>query len=295
MKCAIFVSGPIRYCDEVILQIRSLFEKYSDNITFEFFIHLWISDDSNKARRDESSIQDVLNLLPNIRSLTFEQPLNSVNLNSKYGSWTDTHSDFSSIVGMFVAINKLISVLKKQDDYEEYTHILRLRTDCCFLIKDGLLDNIDFKSNKVYLADNPLISNEWVSDHIMFTKKEKFFSVWEYKSLSKFIKTFSKHARNPEFYLKTKIPKNDRVLKWKRYLDYHIVYRPNKNTDPVVLNNILDAHGVKYLFDYSLNKFQFSELLNYIKEIEAKYANHYSFKNKLIRMMKIILNNKKAY
>tara|TARA_B110000211_G_C14092983_1_gene560433 strand:+ start:5264 stop:6148 length:885 start_codon:yes stop_codon:yes gene_type:complete len=294
MKLAVFITGPIRYCNYVIQQMDDLLS--SNEIEYDFFLHLWIEDNSNTERDSQSSLYDVLKKLECIKSLTIEQPLDSGRIEKKYGTWTDTHSNVTSMFGMFIAINKLISILKVQPDYKEYTHILRLRTDNVILDPSNFLKCVDFNTDSVNISFNPNISKEWVSDHIMLARKEIFIKIWGYTKFANFVKIFNKYARNPEYFLMSKISKCDRRYAWTRYVDYHIIYNPVKDYEPQILNNIIENIGVEGLFKAPVNNLDNKrELIAYAENIESKYHGHYSYINKFKRVLKRIINKKKAY
>jgi len=289
MKIAVFLSGPIRYADRVINKIESL----NPTFDFDFFVHLWEDDKTDKARIGTSNLMGLIDNPMKVKSLTIEKALDMESIVDKYGEWTDTHSHVSSMFGMFSAINKLIKILSADIDYEAYTHVLRLRTDVA-LLGDDFFNNIDFKNDYIYIAKNFVINDTWISDHIMLAKVKTFRKIWEYKNFYSFEKKFSYYARNPEFYLKHKVSTRNLVNKWVRYEDYHIVYNPVKDSDPELFKEVYDAGGIEALFDFKHDDKTLKTVKGFNRNLKERHKNYFSLMSRLKRIVKRLISKKIA-
>ncbi|WP_318478301.1 hypothetical protein [Photobacterium leiognathi] len=288
MKLAIFISGPVRYLEHVISQIES----QAICIDYDFFIHVWQSDNSNKIRNNESDIKKIL-YNNKIKSFIIERPASNELFIEKYGDWTNTHSTVGAMFGMFNAINKLINCLKCDPEYDNYSHIFRIRTDIAFFNK-RFFEKIDFNSNDVYLAKNYILKPNWVSDHLMLCKKKQFESIWQVKNFDDFNKSFSFYARNPEYYLKYKVPYHSRCEIWDRYVDYHVVYNPININDPKVLNDIIIRGKVDDIFYFTHDDSTLNDILIFNQELSKRHVNYHSLVNRIKRIVKRFINKKVA-
>lgn len=230
MKLAIFICGPRRYVNSVVNQIDLMPKKYD----YGFFIHLWTDDIGNKQRRSNES-EDLFKVTNKIALLIQEQPLEKEKVERDIARKSGTTSTNGAILGMFTSINMLYSAFKSHYSFNEYTHILRLRTDSFFLNKFAL--NIDlYDSAKMRLALNPKIPSHWISDHITLTTKEQFVKLWVHKSVKSLLKEYRNAGCNPERLLSKRMGRFcSREYLFKRDLDYFVKYDPALNSDFVAI------------------------------------------------------------
>lgn len=284
-KIAIFVSGPCRYIDEVL---KSLNAKLNGHLEYDFFIHLWSEDLGNKNRL-ESSI-NINEFLDNskVKSFTIASAYSEKEISDRWGRSTGCHSTINAMVGMFSAINVLISSFKKIPDAKNYSHVLRIRTDCC-LFRDFPIPLV--LDDKIYVSKNYSIPDSWVSDHIMLAPIDSFFKVWEYKNIEKFMSEFSRSNRNPEKYVSDKVKEFGLNISdyWVRGKDYHIIYNPPKEDDPSFIKKIIENEGVPGIFKYKVSNKDVEEVLEKNK-IDARLNKNYdSFYSRFKRIVKRIV------
>jgi hypothetical protein len=256
-------------------------------------VHIWAEDKTSKARDGATKVMDLIDNPTKIKTLIIEEAIDMEEVVKKYGAWADTHSHVSSMFGMFCAINKLINVLSADINCDTYTHILRLRTDIA-LFGDDFFDGIDFNSNKVYVAKNYIINDTWVSDHIMLAKTKIFKKIWGYKNFKAFEKDFSYYARNPEFFLKHKVKKKDIVNKWLRYENYQVVYSPIKEGDPDTLNKLQESEGVDAIFAFNHDSSTLESVKTFNQNLRNGFKNYFSLMTRLKRIVKRLINKKRA-
>ncbi|EGQ9283923.1 hypothetical protein F7U74_21305 [Vibrio vulnificus] len=247
-KLAIILTGPYRYADNVI---RSLERIVSEEIDYDFFVHIWEEDLGNKVRDGVNLDRELLLENKNVKSVTFGKAYSEVEISSKWGSKTGCHSTINAMFGMFTAINSQIALIKILPDYDSYTHVLRIRTDCALFIKEI---NREMLTQNIIVSKNYSIPDSWVSDHLMLTTLPIFDRIWGFKNIEEFVCRFDKSGRNPEKMLADRIREIgywERLLPiWFRGESYHIVYNPPKNDDPKVISELINRQGIDSVFKY---------------------------------------------
>ncbi|WP_411993313.1 hypothetical protein [Agarivorans sp. DSG3-1] len=288
-RLAILISGPLRYIDRVICSLEA-----SDiPVPFDFFIHVWKEDTSNKKRTDETNLSKVFQLSQKCQTLIIDSAPENKDIKERYGEWTDTHSTVGAMFGMFSAINKLIHCVDNDPSGSKYTHVLRMRTDIS-LLQPNFFKGINWASNKIYLSDNKVVQPAWISDHIMLARVDDFKSIWKFDGFKHFEKNFSLKARNPEFFLKFRVRKSQVIKQWVRYEDYHVVYNPPKDTDPEILNNIQIQGGLDSIFNLKLTAEQKKEIKIHNDKLASHYIGYYKTKYLIKRFFKRLRNKQKA-
>jgi hypothetical protein len=254
MKIAIFISGPKRYTPLVVSRLRALHK----TAEISFLIHLWSHETGVKARTDYVFGVDELLQSCDIKALICHMPYDAKIYEDTVGIVTNSGSPINATMGMFMGVNQLCKLLQTMPDYNTYTHILRLRTDCAILADDFFTRLERIEKNTVVSGDNPLITTAWVSDHIYFTTKEQFLAVWCFDHMSDIYKRYSSARRNPERMLtilsRDKLPGAKMVPMFKRYIDYQIVYSNEREGEPLWANNLIKNGGGANIFQYKLDR-----------------------------------------
>jgi hypothetical protein len=236
MKLAIAISGPPRN----ILQMLSRVEKDLISIDYkaDVFVHLWRQDGGTKARSTsciaDASLLDKIQSYSCIKSLSVESPF----CDDDYKLFPrelleEGQSNVAAVMGMFVGVNRLISNIKVSPI--QYSHVLRLRTDC-ILIQNNFFKHLsELDKSKTYVSKNYQIPHAWLSDHIMFAPLDSFAALWELNSWKSFFERYRKAGANPERYLANMLQAFNFIdveEKWLRYQDYHILYDNRRLPDP---------------------------------------------------------------
>ncbi|EHY0963613.1 hypothetical protein K2B98_004065, partial [Vibrio parahaemolyticus] len=256
-KIACFISGPYRYCDLVLEQLDRHFTK--ENLDFDVFIHLWSHDSSDKSRGGEININTIKNN-EKVKALLIQDPLSEEECISEIKSITGKfsysypqyigHSPVNNVIGMFKGINELYNYLKNKEILNDYSHILRMRTDIS-ISKDAL--NINLDEDLVLVSNNPYIEKEKISDHTMLVPTKLFFNIWGWHD--SFIKDFAASSYNPELYLGKKFKKMN--IKYRSFLnrfsDYNVIYETPKSLDPRFIKNCKSKREV---FERRLSKLE---------------------------------------
>jgi len=251
-KIAIFMSGPIRYAPFVAAQLPRAIHNHD----FEVFYHLWTKDTGNKVRRAEQASMSDLLACPHTKVVIAQTPYNRDVYADTVGTQTNSNSVIEATMGMFCGVNQLCHYLNQLPDSLDFSHVLRLRTDC-LIISDDFGRKLDPSSNVLTFSDNPHIPEPWVSDHICFAEQEKFFAIWKFDEMSDVFRAYIRGNRNPESTLaeRAKVVLHDECVlsrSLKRYVDYHIVYSPPLANDPDWLKNGMQDVGVRELFQNPL-------------------------------------------
>ncbi|MFL0976418.1 hypothetical protein ACJO1P_12545 [Vibrio parahaemolyticus] len=247
-KLAIILTGPYRYADNVI---KSLERIISEEINYDFFVHIWEEDLGNKVRDGVTLERDLLSENPNVKSITFGKAYSEADIASKWGGDTGCHSTINAMFGMFTAINSQIALIKILPDYDSYTHVLRIRTDCALFLDEI---NRDVLTESIIVSKNYSIPDSWVSDHLMLTTFDIFDKIWGFKNIEEFAQRFDKSGRNPEKMLADRIRDIGYLRRllpiWIRGESYHIVYNPPKNDDPKAIVELITKEGINSVFNY---------------------------------------------
>lgn len=271
MKVACLVTGPYRYLNEVISQLEKY--SYKEEVSIDVYVHIWEQDLGNKARGLDYTPGVKLES-PLIKKVMVEKPLSSDYFESKLsaGFKNETHSSVSAMCGMFLAINRLYNEVSKDVNIDDYDYLIRMRTDIAFTC-DNLIPKKE-KPNFVYVSSNPLIDKSKVSDHTMMLSPSNFKKVWCFTDLSEFLKDFSAVNLNPEKLIKQRLCHYSlqTIEVWKRYVDYHVVYKKAKRNDPYLIKNL---NSPEEIFDYKLDALQRSLLMEFYSKIyhQTHYPN----------------------
>lgn len=223
-KLAVFITGPKRYTSLVIDNLARILE----GIDYENFIFVWEDDLSNMQRSSEVFNQGSISSNPKTKVLLTHKPYTSEMIDDRFGNKVLGHSSKNAMIGMFYSINCLCSILKLSPDEGDFTHILRVRTDCLFYNNDWLNQ---YNDNEVLVADNPFNPSSWISDHFMLAPKEKFIEIWGFRSTKHINYRFMLAANNPEVLVSQRSIFYNKKKSLRRFLDYQIVYTDKKIND----------------------------------------------------------------
>ena len=248
-KIAIFISGPIRFVDLVRKNLEQRFE----GVAHDFFYHLWMQDLGNKVRVGYQSDPVALLGLPTTKSVIFHQPYSASFFEKTIGTQVNTHSSVNAVVGMYLALTQLCNAFSALPDRSEYTHILRIRTDCA-VTENEFLARLDFSPNTVTLSfDSGLPTDGWVSDHLLFAPADLFLLIYQQSEIEDIYRAFEAAQRNPEKMLKhlldVRLPKGTRLNpSIRRYLHYQIVYSPVRPKDQAWVRALVESGKVTEVF-----------------------------------------------
>lgn len=249
MKIAIFISGPIRYSGLVHQRLSQLLS----DLNPEFFFHLWKSDLGNKIRNGYESDWQQIPQLPKSKVCLFHDPYSQDFFKEPIGIHVNTHSSVNSVIGMFLGLSQLCAVFKTIPDFDAFTHILRVRTDCAFTC-DNLSELLLKDPEAVVMAHDAGIPAEgWVSDHVMCAPVPLFLRIYEMAGIGDIYEAFERGMRNPEKMLKhlldTRLPGRTRIVETiHRYRHYQLIYSPPRPTDAPWVRELIDAGRMPELF-----------------------------------------------
>lgn len=289
MKFAIFISGPFRYLDKVLKQLN---EFYADNYNYDIYIHLWDSDKGNKKRGLEiidSNLNELTLAYPKIKKIIIEEQPDEKEvietIENVVGQITQKniigHSSLTAMFGMFIAINKLYdeAILSQED----YSHILRLRTDISF--HDKTLAKI-FESPKkdtIYISQNPLIDESKISDHSMLVPFKYFSQIWKMQYNSTYIQEYYESFFNPEILLGKRIPLLNCKIEvvWKRFVNYNVVYLNHHQQEPTFIKSLSPNEMFNFYYNEKQKQIALHDF-NYIID----YRRTSTFKIFIIKMLR---------
>lgn len=287
MKIAVFMSGPIRYADLV----RQNLARSLGSLDYDIFYHVWKEDLGNKIRA--GCLDNYGNLPMDIKTKMFiiQDPYSEEFYKKYVGVKTNSNSTINATMGMFLAVNVLCSAFKKIPDSKEYTHILRIRTDCSLLSKDfyKLLDN---EENVINICENPNSSKFSLGDHLFFAPRKLFLDMWSFNNMEEIYEYYKKSNRQPERtvrYMYDKRINKEITLKKNilRYKDYQIIYSPAKEDDPEWVKEIITSGNYKEIFlnpeKYNINNEAF------IDRVYTKQTNITIYDNKILMFMYLII------
>lgn len=235
-RLAVFVSGPRRFAPLVIQRIRDV----AAHLRPEFFVHLWLEDLGGKARTGYDFDDAAILRHTDVRCLLHHRPYGLDTYLEKPGAKTRSGSPIFATMGMFLAINQLCHLLETLPTAGQYTHVLRIRTDCAIL-DETMLRGCDLASDTVWVSHNPGIPAGWISDHLFLAKRDAFMKVWRFSRMEEIYSAYQKGWRNPEKTLarlvRRKLGRSTAVKKqFLRHRDYHIVYTWPKPDEPAWVN-----------------------------------------------------------
>lgn len=292
MKLAVFIAGPYRFSDNV----QKSLERVLGNIDYEIFYHLWKEDLGNKKRIESKNDYDILKNFKKTKLFLLAEPYDEEVYKNTVGTETSSNSSINATMGMFMSMNILCSYLELLPDQNNFTHILRLRTDC--IIFKSLENIINNNLNSVVCSNNYGVPFQWLSDHIMFAPKKQFYKFWKHKNMEEIYKIYNKGKRNPEKTL-AYISKKENIKVKKilnRFFDYHIIYNPPKDTDPKWIKSIIKNNGIEYFFDnieQIANNHNIYENLQHYRQQQNVLTNNYKLSYMIKNKLKRVFRNEK--
>jgi hypothetical protein len=267
-KIAVFISGPARYVDLV----RKNLDITLKGLDFDCFYHLWKEDLGNKKREGYNA--DYISLLKDKKTKVFmmQEPYKVEDFKNSVGTETNSGSTINASMGMFMTINLLCNTLKRMPDSEEYTHILRLRTDCALFVP--LKKFLSLNNNTVTVSTRPdFLSSKLKSricDHIFFSSRENFLRFWSFENMGEIYKAYNKGNRNPEVMLRYLYKKRLKKYKLNQNLisprDYQIIYSPPKDFDPNWTKRLMNKNKIKGIFINFENHYKKREVEEILKD-----------------------------
>lgn len=291
MKVAVFIAGPYRYAP----MVQESLKRILGAIEYDVFFHIWKEDLGNKRRIEIE--EDYARLAEDNKTklLLLARPYNEDDYSSQIGIQTNSGSSINATMGMFIAMNVLSNYLELLPDSSSYTHIFRLRTDCIFF--DSIEDKVWRNRNNILVSNNFFIPPNWISDHIMFAPKKKFYKFWRFGNMNCIYDAYKNGQRSPEKtleYLGSGF--TEKIVKlFSRDLDYHIIYNPPKEETVEQLRRIISEKGVKYLFDnigelkerIKINEDRYSELVENQKKLNDHLTRTRYFRKYLSEILRM--------
>lgn len=262
-RIAVFICGPIRYVSQVTMSLR----RQLDGFEYDFFYHLWKDDLGNKRREQEET--DVSGLLADNRTrlLIQQEPYSVEDFRSRIGTNTESGSTINATMGMFFSVNALCHYLSLMPDAGKYRYILRFRTDCAMLVND-LIDRLDPSPGVLTVSKNCHVPEGRISDHIAFGAKETFVRLWQFKSMNDIYDLYEAGGRNPEAALGVRFSRQGADMRLnlslERFVDYHIIRFPPRDTEPKWITRALNDLGLAGFFAHGGTYFDATETAAYI-------------------------------
>jgi hypothetical protein len=239
---------------------------------FEVFIHLWKDDLGNKNRGGVLD-EELIRRSDSVSSLIIEEPITVEKANADVALFAPEydmrsvvgHSTLNAMIGMFHAINILYREFNSLERSSEFSHILRLRTDISF--NTSFLP--EYLNDDVLISDNPLIDESIVSDHTMLLPTKSFEAIWCYDNYASFIKEYSLSDFNPELFITNRFTgsKLNIVKRWKRYVDYHVVYDPIRKHEPRLIESLAKPEDIFNLNYVGSQQRELESFYEYSKDV----------------------------
>jgi hypothetical protein len=248
-RVAVFVSGPVRYAGLVQERLAAILRPRNP----AFFFHLWKADLGNKIRRGYESDWRELPPRADTKVCVFHEPYDLAFYTPRIGAEANTHSTVNAVMGMFLGLSQLCAVFRTLPDREEFTHILRVRSDCAFT-SDQLAGLLARDSDAVILSHDAGLPKEgWVSDHVLCAPADLFLKIFEIQGIADLYEAFERGQRNPEKMLKhlldSRLPKSTRLVETiERYRHYQLVYSPPRPTDAPWVQELVEGGRMEELF-----------------------------------------------
>ena len=269
-KIAVLISGPIRYVTLVNQRLQTVLR----DCEYDCFYHLWRADLGNKVRGGAHYDYAELHEHPRTKVLIVQSPYSEDSFAGTIGAETGSNSTINATMGMFFSVSLLCNYLRHLPDFEDYTYVLRLRTDCAIL-NDDFLSLLDFDPNVLTVSKSFFIQDEWISDHICFGSVDNFFKMWCYPGMNQIYDAYKTGDRNPEVTLTrryqrnlTGVPLNPSII---RFRDYHIVYYPTRDCDPECINRAINHAGVEHFFLNGSAQIELTEVDEFNAAFKAKW------------------------
>lgn len=291
-KIAIFIAGPPRFVNYVTESVSRKFI----GLDYYFFYHLWKCDSGNKVRAD--SFFDIERIISNDRTklVLVESSYSQESYKNSIGIKTNSNSPIHATMGMFLSQSLLCNCLAQLPDYKEFKYILRLRTDCT-IIGDKFIKKLNFHPDVLTVSKNHCLPASWISDHIIFGSVDAYFGLWKFKSIEEIYRWYRRGKRNPERTLRErfncirhKISLNPAI---ERYVDYHIVYNPPKQTEPTWVKRAITNQGVKGFFESVDSLVDYEESFRFNGEIKRRFAPLPFHTKVLGKLQKLLIPPKK--
>ena len=228
---AIFIAGPYRYLNHIINQVDQIL---ADNeLKYEYFIHIWKSDEGNKIRaKSDFDINGIIKN-PKVKYFVIQKPYARKDIEA-YGFYASNRKDedgnpassINASYGMFYSMRVLFESLNCMVDSDKYDKILRLRTDT-LIVNPAFFENLYLNKDGIVVPHNHLLGNDYLRlcDHIWFSGKRGFAKIWCNKFKNVY-RVYKKTGRSPETALGMlkalilpRVPVYKTIL---RDVDYHI-------------------------------------------------------------------------
>ncbi|WP_425653321.1 hypothetical protein ACPSLZ_14880 [Vibrio campbellii] len=281
-KIAVFITGPKRYTSLVIDNLSRVL----NGIDYENFIFIWDDDLSNMKRSTEFYDQQEIQNDPKTKVLLCHKPYTREYIDKEYGKDVLGHSSKNAMIGMFYSINALCSILKVSPDEKDFSHVLRIRTDC--LIYDNNWLN-DYEDDDVLVADNPLNPTLWISDHFMLAPKNVFLNVWGFNSSESINSRFMLAANNPEILVSQRAVRYKKKKSMRRFVDYQIIYTDRRDNDidfaEELVKNIESYFKLELSPDY-ITRFEFYDKLTSIRKLNERNIIKFLFSHPYLESIK---------
>jgi hypothetical protein len=260
MKLAVFVSGPPRYTHLVLRQLRNGLAAWRPH----FLVHLWKEDSGPKKRENRVFAPAEIAAAEDVELLLQHRGFGPETYLDRLGDRSNSGSPVHTTMGMFLAVNQLCHLLATSPDCHEYTHILRIRTDCALLNWDRFLPPDDLGSC-VWISRNPGLPQGWSSDHLCLADRENFFRIWKYPKMAEIERRYLEARRNPERMLGRRMREVEiqgAVVeeRFHRYLHYQIVYGEVRDTDPQWVRQCIREDRVESIFERSVGLQEMEQL-----------------------------------
>lgn len=247
-KIAVLVAGPFRYAD---LVLRNL-EKFLPPFDFDVFFLIWKSDLGNKRRADEGWAVEELLASRRTKSVVLAEPFPESFYESTIGTETGSNSTINATMGMFYSMSILCSQLAQLPNFGQYSYCLRIRTDCA-IVSPAFAGKLCLDPGTITVSKNYRIPNGWLSDHITFAERDRFFKLWHHPNIESIYRAYERGHRNPERTLahlaRTRLPGVKIAENLIRFDDYTIVYSPAPDQEPEWIKKAEKLGGRKALFE----------------------------------------------
>jgi hypothetical protein len=253
-KTAVFISGPPRYVTYLVDQLDEVLAE----VDCDYFFHMWKDDLGNKVRNEQCEGWQELWRHPRTKVFLLQAPYAEGDFERR--SWRASGrvaacgmpaSSINATVGMFSSVHTLCNALESLPDFEDYTHVMRLRTDT-LILADDFASKLSPDPTVITAAASNRIAPGRLCDHFMFAPVDLFFACWKHDAETVY-RVYESVNYSPEQTLAQlqKRYASSATLQHaiKRFEDYHIVYNPTRSDDPAWINRIIETCGVQDLYE----------------------------------------------
>lgn len=240
-RLAVLLSGPRRYAPLVLDRLADLLPGDRHRV----LVHLWRDDTGEKARPDFAFAPAALRGRPEVIYLAEEPGFRREDF-PEFTGGSNSGSPPQHSLGMFSAIMHLSGALRSLGGAEAFDQVLRLRTDCLL----HTLDLTPAAGGGAVVSDNPVLPANWVSDHLWLSDMATFLRVWDFGSRERLVRDYLAARRNPERLLARRARQAGVTVerRWRRWVDYSIVYGKSHDGDPAWLREVSAAGDMPRLF-----------------------------------------------